>query len=308
MLQPVFLAVLLAAPPLTSTADTVTATARATAPAPQQMTCPIGGGSFTYTPPAPRPTTGTRPDGKPYGVTAPPALPECPDNGLVLYKEYTPEEVAKLEPLVASPAFQALRESDAQYYRAYWLMKEMGLGPEESLWALLQASWQVEDKPELRSRYLTELIESSAKAAPNPADLNWVGMEAHAINALRELGRFDEARSRIDMLSLQPLDVRIPTGAASDPAVQDARKRRTWLGFLKNLKAAIERKDSSLEPLDLIPRVVAIDRCILATGLTDAGKAFCESQSAAVAAAKENKARLAREMEALRNNRDTSGR
>jgi hypothetical protein len=309
MLQPVFLAVLLAAAPLTSTAATTTPTARPAPPAPQAMTCPIGGGSFTYTRPAPQSVPGTRPDGKPYGAVAPPPLPECPDNGLVLYKEYTPEEVARLEPLVASPAFQEMRASDTQYYRAYWLMKEMGLAPESYLWALLQASWQADGKPELRARYLGELIEASAKVPPNPSSLNWVGMEAHSINALRELGRFDEARSRIEMVALQPLDVRIPTGAASDPAVQDARKRRTWLSFLKTLKTVIERKDSSPEPLDLIPRGVALNKCIdEAASLGGAAKSFCDSQATAVASVKENRARVARELEALRTSRDASGR
>ncbi len=306
MLQPVFLALLLAAPPLTPTA---TAAGPAARPAAQQMTCPIGGSSFTYTRPGVQRVRGTRPDGKPYDAAAPLPLPECPDNGLVLYKEYSPEEVAKLEPLIASARYQALRESDTQYYRAYWLMKELGVGPEDYLWALLQASWQADGKPELRARYLGELIEDSAKVAPDTADLNWIGMEAHAINALRELGRFDEARSRLDMVPLQPLDVRLPTGAATDPAVQDARKRRTWLAFLKSLKTVIERKDSSLEPLDLIPRAVALDKCIdEAASLTGFAKSFCEGQASAVAAAKENRARLAREMDALRNNRDASGR
>jgi hypothetical protein len=310
MLQPVFLAVLLAAPPLTSTGSVAIPTVRAALPSARQMTCPIGGASFSYAPPAVHPIVGTRPDGKPYGGgPAPAALPECPDNGLVMFKDYTPEEVAKLQPLIASEAYQGLRTSDTQYYRAYRLMKELGVGPEDNLWVLLQASWQADGKPELRRRYLTELIDESAKVAPNPADLNWVGMEAHAINALRELGRFDEARSRIEMMPLQPLDVRIPTGAASDPAVQAARKRRTWFTFLTNLKAVIERKDDSLEPLDLIPRAVALDRCIDgAASLTGNAKTFCESQATAVAGAKENRARLAQEMDALRRSRDASGR
>jgi hypothetical protein len=313
MIQPVFLAVLLAAPPapLTSTASTTTAApaARPAAPAPREMTCPIGGASFTYTRPGPQSVKGTRPDGKPIGAAAPPPLPECPDNGLVLYKDYSPEEVTKLETLIASPAYQALRASDTQYYRAYWLMKEMGVEPETYLWALLQASWQADGRPELRSRYLGELVESSAKVAPNPASLNWVGMEAHAINALRELGRFDEALSRIDMVPLQPLDVRIPAGAATLPAVQEARKRRTWLAFFKSLKTAIERKDSSLEPLDLIPRAVALERCIDGVaGLSEAGKSFCQAQATAVASVKANRDRQARELEALRTSRDSSGR
>ena len=168
----------------------VPAAALAQAPAAETMTCPIGGGSFSFTPPGSVTATGERPDGKPFGSTTfPVAVPECPDNGLVLYKDYTPEEVAKLEPIVASEAYQALRKADTPYYRAYWLMKAMGLPPERYLWALLQASWEAEAKPELRKRYLTELAEASAAVPARPGDLNWIGMEGRAINALRELGR-----------------------------------------------------------------------------------------------------------------------
>src|SRR5215213_996323 len=112
------------------------ASASAGSPVTDRMTCPIGGGSFDFTTTASYSTSGERPDGKPYGSSNfPLAIPECPDNGLVLYKDYTPEEVAKLEPLVASEAYQALRKDDTPYYRAYWLMKQMGLGPERYLWA-----------------------------------------------------------------------------------------------------------------------------------------------------------------------------
>ena len=79
-------------------------------PVTRDMTCPIGGGAFKFTTTPSYTSFGTRPDGKPFGSwTFPLALPECPDNGLVLYKEYTPEEVARIEPLVASEAYQALR-------------------------------------------------------------------------------------------------------------------------------------------------------------------------------------------------------
>src|SRR5687767_13322270 len=246
----VLAAALAAAPLVPATAGT---------PVTRDMTCPIGGASFQFTTTGSYTSFGTRPDGKPYGSwTFPLALPECPDNGLVLYKEYTPEEVAKLEPLVASEAYQALRRTDTQYYRAYWLMKQMGLAPEDYLWVLLQASWEADGRPELRARYLTELVEGSAEAPPRLDDLNWVGMEARAVNALRELGRFDDALARLDMISLAPLDVTVPPGAAGDAAVQQAKQRRAWFTFLKDLRRVIERKDATAEPFDLIPRTVAL--------------------------------------------------
>jgi hypothetical protein len=285
------------------------ALAVAATPLTEAMTCPIGGGSFSFTAPAPYTTTGERPDGKPYGsANFPLPLPECPDNGLVLYKDYTAAEVAKLEPIVASEAYQALRKDDTPYYRAYWLMKAMGLAPERYLWPLLQASWEAEAKPELRKRYLTELAEASAAVPAKPGDLNWIGMEGRAINALRELGRFDEALARLDKVPLGGLDVPVPAGAGPDNAAQ-TRIRRGWLALLTAIRPVIERRDSSLEPLDLLPRSVAVERCVEAAGkLDEAGRAVCDKESAAVAKVQAERDKLAREMEALRQSREASGR
>ncbi|MEA3008503.1 MAG: hypothetical protein QOJ91_195 [Sphingomonadales bacterium] len=283
--------------------------ARAATPAARAMTCPIGGGSFEYQPLTAPVVFGERPDGRPIGsIKFPPALPECPDNGLVLYKDYDAGEVAKLEPLVASEAYQALRKEEAQYYRAYWLMRQLGVGPELYLWALLQASWEAEGKPELRKRYLEELVEASAKVPPRPADLNWIGMEGRSINALRELGRFDAALARLDKVPLSAL--RAPTPAsASAPESPQARSRRGWRTFFAEIRPVIERRDSSSEPLDLLPRTVAAGRCIDEAGkLDEAGRAFCEKDSEAIAAVRAAREKQAKENEALRQSREASGR
>lgn len=288
------------------------AAAAPAAPVPARtMTCPIGGGSFQFQPVAPPVVAGERPDGRPVGgIRFPLALPECPDNGLVLYKEYDSGEIAKLEPLVASEAYQALRKDDTQYYRAYWLMREMGLPPERYLWALLQASWEAEGKAELRKRYLEELVEASAKVPPRPADLGWIGMEGRAINALRELGRFDEALARLDKVPLAGLDSPAPTGAAATPkALAQARSRRGWRSFFTAIRPVIERRDSSVEPLDLLPRSFAAGRCIDEAGkLDEPGRAFCEKEAETVAAVRAARDKQARELEALRKSRETSGR
>ena len=279
-------------------------------PVTQRKTCPIGGAEFDFATTASYSTWGTRPDGKPYGSwTFPLALPECPDNGLVLYKEYDAEEIAKLEPLVASEAYQALRREDTTYYRAYWLMREMGLGPEQYLWALLQASWQADDRSELRARYQAELIDGSAKAEPKPDDLNWIGMEARAVNALRELGRFDEALVRLDKVPTALLDVQVPAGAADSAPVRQARQRRAWLEYFKDLRAVIERRDPASEPFDLLPRRVSLGRCLdEATTLGEQPRAFCDKEKVTVDEMRAARDKLARETEALRQSREASGR
>jgi hypothetical protein len=189
-------------------------------------------------------------------------------------------------------------------------MREMGVGPDLYLWALLQASWEADGRPELRKRYLEELVEASAKVPPRPADLNWIGMEGRSINALRELGRFDEALARLDKVPLAGLDVPAPGAAAGNQeAAARARTRRGWYNFLTALKPAIERRDSSPEPLDLLPRSVAAGRCIDEAGkLDETGRAFCEKDSETIAALRLAREKQAKELEALRQSREASGR
>jgi hypothetical protein len=285
MLTAFILAAAVAAVPPAFASASIAAPATAVA----TIDCPIGGKPFRFSQVAAPAPIGERPDGKPYGrIKFPRAMPECPDNGLVLYKEYEAEEVAKLEPLVASEAYQALRKSDTQYYRAYWLMREMGVAPERYLSALLQAGWEADDRPELRKRYLEELVDATAKLPERPSDLNWLGMEARAVNALRELGRFDEASARLGKIPLKNLQ------ASSAAETELGRARRPWVALLANLTAAVERKDSSLEPLDMLPKIVALGHCIdQAASLTEAGRAFCEKESAGIEALKAQRARIA---------------
>jgi hypothetical protein len=297
--------------PLAALALTVPpAAAGAAAPVVQTMTCPIGGASFDYEATVSLANSGERPDGKPYGsATAPPPLPECPDNGLVLYKDYDAEEVARLEPLVASEAYQALRLEDTQYYRAYWLMREMGLGPERYLWALLQATWEADGKPLLRARYQTELAAESAKVEPRPADLAWIGMEGRAINALRELGQFDEALARLDKVPLLGLDIDLPAEAGEARPAPDAATRRAWRSFFQGLRTVIARGDSSAEPFDMIPRRLALGRCIDRTdGLDEHQRAFCGRETAAVEEMRAARVKIEEEAAALSRPREDSGR
>jgi hypothetical protein len=273
------------------------------------MACPIGGESFDYVVPVGAPPLGERPDGKFYGTPSPTPLPECPSNGLVLYKDYTPAEVEKLTPLVGSDDYQALRKADTPYYRAYWLMRKMDVPAQIQLLALLQAGWEADGNADLRARYLAEFADASAKVERRPTDLRWIGMEARAVNALRELGKFDEAKARLDGIPLKSLDVRVPEGPPTDKVVGEARLRRAWLAFLTAMGPAIERKDASLEPFDLLPRSVALGRCLDGpAALADQQKAFCEKEKPELDKLREARLRAAEEMKALQKSREESGR
>jgi hypothetical protein len=233
------------------------APAAAGIPVTQRMTCPIGGERFDFATTASYSTFGSRPDGLPYGSwTFPLALPECPGNGLILYKEFGPQELRRLEVLIGEDAYQALRSGgDVQYYRLAWLLRGMEAPRDDQLWALVQAGWQAEVGSPLRARYLSE-----------PADLSAFAFRARRINALRELGRMDEAAA---LLARTPLD---RLRALSD----DIRGRDGWLGYYERIAAIVERRDASAEPLDFIPKVQAAMRCVdQAAALDDWQRSYC---------------------------------
>lgn len=227
-------------------------TAVAGFPVTEQRTCPIGGERFAFTTTASYSTWGARPDGKPFGSWEfPLALPECPGNGLVVYDEFSEADLARLRPLIASDEYLALRRrGDTSYYRAYWLMRRMDAAAPGTLWMLVQASWQVEEGSPLRRRYLEELVEAAPLLGP-PTDVTNVAVRSRVINALRELGRFEEAAA---MLEATPVDE-----IAQDSAT--VRSTADWRGHYRQLARLIARRDASIEPIDMIPWRVGRERC-----------------------------------------------
>jgi hypothetical protein len=241
--------------------------ATASIPVSRRMTCPIGGGSFDFATTTSYSSWGARPDGRPFGSWHFPLdLPECPDNGLVIYDRFSGADLARLEPLIASPEYQALRRSgDTTYYRAYWLMQRMGAPATQVLWMLVQASWQTDGNPGLRRRYLEELVERSP-ALGEPRDVETIAVRARVINALRELGRFEEAAA---MLVATPVE----SIAAESSTV---RSTADWRGHYRRLGIVIARRDASAEPLDMIPRREAERICTADTDrLDEAHRAIC---------------------------------
>jgi hypothetical protein len=268
-----------------------TAAAQAGTPYAIEVKCPVGGKAFSHTATASYSTWGSRPDGKPYGSWQfPMPLPVCPDNGLPVYKEFSKEEVAKLEPLVTSRPYQMLREGNTPYYAAYWLMRRMGDPAEQYLWTLLQGSWEADGQPETKKRYQQEFVTGVAQAPRRPDSVEWIAMQGRAVNALRELGRFEEATALLRSLPLDTLQVEVPAEkygestasglgkqVLNEEEIRVAKNRRGWLSYFKDQQVLIDRKDASSEPLEMVPVQVAIGRCIEEAATLDAlAKAFCE--------------------------------
>jgi hypothetical protein len=242
-------------------------------PYPQKMTCPVGGEPFVFTATMSYSTWGARPDGKPYGSWEFPApVPECPGNRLVVFTQFTKDQVKQLEPLLASPEYKALA-GETTYYRMLWLAKALKIPNVSDAWLLQQASWQTDGDPERKARYQREFVAAVDADPVKLGDVSWFSDQVGAVNAERELGQFDAATARIarlrDGLSKPfPVPVKADSDAeAGDPEVA----RKNLLVFLDKQALVIGHKDAGSEPLELITPRIAARRCL---DLVDANQAI----------------------------------
>jgi len=171
-----------------------------------ELTCPVGGEKFRQRMATSGTQFGTMLDLKPFGpIAAPWTLGECPGNGFVMYKHnFTAEELERLTPYVASPAYQALR-GETSYYRAAQLQRQLGTKPDVLASTLLEASWQASEAAQYR-RYATEMLGTveTLLAAPPPNENAFTVLQAVAGELERRLGRFEAAQQRFEKVRPLP--------------------------------------------------------------------------------------------------------
>ncbi|HSI18026.1 MAG TPA: hypothetical protein VK980_09670 [Sphingomonas sp.] len=223
--------------------------------APTKKTCPIGGEKFDYMALMSISTYGELPDGMPIGSGMFPILmPQCPGNGLVMYRDFDAATVKRLEPIIASPAYQALRKTETRYYLAYRLAAE--LGDDGATWLLLSATWEAKNAgaADQAHRYMEEFVARVAAMPTSATDLTSIALRARAANALRELGRFKEAEQVRAAIVIDP-----EAGGSGDDAVQN---RKGWARYLAKLAAPIARGDTARAPIDMLGEREASFRCL----------------------------------------------
>lgn len=223
------------------------APARASTFADETIKCPVGGERFKYMALMSISTWGALPDGMPLGSGRFPITPpQCPANGLVLYRKFTPPEVAKLAMLVASAEYKAWRAAgDTPFYLAYQTARYLGDQGEHRL--LLSATWEAKNDDaagERAKRYNEEFVAAVNRLPPDPANIEYIAARLRAANALRELGRFDEAEA---MRAATPI---APTAGGADSGAD--QNRAGWAKFSTRLAAVIARHDSGREPIDML--------------------------------------------------------
>lgn len=210
-------------------------------------TCPVGGERFRFSELRSISTFGSFPDGMPFGSGYfPIEMPECPGNGLVMYREFTGAEIERLATLIAGPEYLAVRKSDNAYYRAYWLEKQLLPSSDILTGLLMRAGWDAKNRTpggEQALRYTRELIDAIEAEPPGEANVSSVVLQLRRANALRELKRFDEAAAVLQSVGI---DDSLPV---EDETPDDAPKVRKWLAELKaGLSRATERGDDSRQP------------------------------------------------------------
>lgn len=268
------LAALLAAVAL-ATGSEVTASS----PYQVEMTCVVGGEQFEHTATASYSIWGSRPDGKPYGSWVfPGPLPECPGNKLVMYREFTPQEVAQLKTLIASDDYRALHD-ETDYFRAQWIEDRLAVELPKP-WLLMRATWQTDHDPALRQRYLKAFIARAALVEVDSADLDTLALRYRLANAYRETRSFDEALLVLETIPLAVLDVEVPDKKEAGWNAYREAHDRLWLARqIAIMRDVIAEGDTSREPLRLIPEDMAAFRC---KEMIEAGEAtideFCYSE------------------------------
>ncbi len=247
--------------------------AQAAAPTPpplhygsMEMVCPVGGERFTAITTPVYSINGRRPDEKPYSeVFFPRPLPECPDNGLLMFADFTPADIVNLTKWIATPVYRSMRETESPFYRAYWLAKKIGRPDADAIELLLPAIWSAKERDSkdsrrpLTSRYQRVLIDAVATLPEGVPVDDRVWLQGQAANALREMGNYAAAeRMRRRAQAAIPQTTRPPLAL-----------------YIQRLGAVIARRDPSDEPLDMIPNVQAALICNNETRQGAFDRAYC---------------------------------
>lgn len=225
--------------------------ASATVVMPENIICPVGGEEFKTYAIMSHTSWGQRPDGRPYGTLPIIPLPECPANRFVIFDDdFSSAEIARLTQLVEGKEYQSISQHEAPYYCAWWLAAAIGRPVSEQAMLLLQAGWQMDGdaarKRGYQSRFV-DLVAGLALVASDEGPNFWLRLRE--VNALRELGRFEEAGERLK--------------AFLDPALWPGdRDELTGLAvFLQGETLLIADRNPASEPANMLPDQIAKQRC-----------------------------------------------
>lgn len=235
----------------------------------RQFTCPVGGNVFKQEVGYSAYPLLTMPDGSWLGDTGIGVqIPVCPDNGLVLlpdlalieasgdskllYTNYSAQERTRLQALIAHPDYMALKQ-DGYYAQAWWLATQLERPAEDRFFMLQRSTWATSD-PVLRKR----LVARFAEEAPAIIDKmkadqeRTIFLRMYIVNALRELGRFDEALALLNQMT---------AGGKSVPGQVDPNSMFDPEDPTGAMRLAIAQKDDGRFAAELLPPRMVSNIC-----------------------------------------------
>jgi hypothetical protein len=251
----------------------------------QKFTCPVGWEQFEQNVNWIGYPLAARPDGGVLGSEYTDVMiPECPGNGMVMvpkhdsggdneaaFAPYSPAELTKLPALIASPEYQALLK-EARYYRLYWIGKKLGRPAAQQLHLMQHISYIFVPTPEQQRRYLEFFVaETDAILAGGQADeVLQLRFNFFVANALRRLGRFDEARTRIAQINVDASALngerseKEPVNPHFESEFEDEDENEPEAGIASigsELLEAIEAGDTDQHPVSMMGDRIASSIC-----------------------------------------------
>ena len=197
-----------------------------------EIECPVDGEKFEFYGQGSGTSFGAMLDGQPYGaIMMPWPIPKCPQNGMVIYKKFSEEEIVILKPFIRSKEYQKLQKRETDYWLAYILSKHLAAPVAEQISLMQKATWEA--KGGQYERYAKETIKA-INSMENPSyELVFLKGELY-----RRIKEFDKA-----MLVFSELKKEIENGleVKNEPFLTKI--------ILKEIEL-ISKKDSFSHPVD----------------------------------------------------------
>jgi len=166
-------------------------------PVQKTLTCPIGGEQFEITETVSCSSSGARtmsfaPISSCDFVTR---MPQCPQNHLPMYKEFSEDELAILQEFIVSETYDSMVDR-SRYYMAYSIELQLGNeGPSAPFWFLLQGLWFDPDKSFSDQGYLAEFLAVSRGEIARESEENRPYVQSIAAFAQMKAGDFEASRA-----------------------------------------------------------------------------------------------------------------
>ena len=169
------------------------------------FTCPIGGEKFSQVMDTSGTSIGMMTDMRPVGpIAAPYAIPQCPKNKFVMFKnQFSKAELAKFERVVNSAEYQQIAAQSPSYFAWGRMMELAGenTDTQQMMNIFLKASWQSESQESFSKtlEYADKVLANKAISSKDAINTQFLRGEM-----LRKLGRFDEAKRVFTALQKNP--------------------------------------------------------------------------------------------------------